>query len=365
MHQISTVWPAHSKTTRLSSRTQGNYEYSRMYHKQPYMTMKTETTWTTLLASLFLSYTNADIIVLKQDPPYFEDSYDSSTLTTGWRIRANAAYTYTEEDIGVSIRNITFHTDSDCGPDSQVDLSDAKFDSSHGDANYAFDNNDRTSWDTRSSDFRWGYTNYDPWHIQYDNGPQESVQCIRIDLDVSGATDELETTIYIEGLVTSKYWNTKSWKALFRAASLTSGTNILDLNIICQGESRYWRDGNCDSAYNTKDCQYDGGDCGYPDDSDPPPGAINPIIITIVVAMCLVVFLCHSCRRVSDNTSRAQTPPNHGNLPTSPSTDDQREIRRERILTNIIHKVRSKNSAVRFVVVVSNQLHFVFSQQYP
>jgi len=88
-----------------------------------------------------------------------------------------------------------------------------------------------------------------------------------------------------------------------------------------------------------------------------------PVVISILSFIALYRFFK---KHHSDNTI-AQTPPNHDNIPTSPSapiSDDQREIRRERILTNIIHKVRS-NSAVRFVVVISNTLHFVFSQQYP
>ena len=337
-----------------------------MYHKQPYMTMKTEITWTTLLASLFLSYTNAAIIVLKENQlssPYY-DSHDSSTLTTGWRISADPDY-FSDDNV-VSIQHMSFHTDSDCRNGSQVDLSDANFTSSHGDANYAFDNNASTSWDTW--DFLWSKIYNQYWDIQYDNGPEESVQCIRIDLDVSpgitnGNNAKLETTIYmIEGLVTSK-WSpgNKSWKTLFRAAGLISGTNILDLNIICQEEARYWRDGNCDSAYNTKVCEYDGGDCEDQGKflADGSIIGLLPVVISILGFIALYRFF-------KKNTI-PQTPPNHGNIPTSPSapiSDDQREIRRERILTNIIHKVRS-NSAVRFVVVISNKLHFVFSQQYP
>jgi len=306
--------------------------------------MKTEITWTTLLASLFLSYTNAAIIVLKENQlssPYY-DSHDSSTLTTGWRISADPDY-FSAYNV-VSIQHMSFHTDSDCRNGSQVDLSDANFTSSHGDANYAFDNNASTSWDTK--DFLWSsiYNSY-YWDIQYDNGPEESVQCIRIDLDVSPEITkrELETTIYmIEGLVTSE-WSpgNKSWKTLFRAAGLIPGTNILDLNIICQEEARDWRDGYCDSGYNTKNCEYDGGDCEdqgkFVADGSGSIIGLLPVVISILGFIALYRFFK---KQTSANTI-AQTPPNNGNIPTSPSapiSDDQREIRRERILTNIIHK---------------------------
>lgn len=298
-----------------------------------------------LLATFSFGYTDAAVIFSEN-----QFSYERQNIT-GWRIRSTSTGTgttnSTTHDELWRIQNISFHTDRDCSPKSKVDLSNAVlFSSTNG------NNHHDTAWDIPLLTDQ-----NESWDIGYDSGREVSTQCIRINLDSTGIPisqfeeKEFKQTITIDAMISPRgewrSWQHSSWKQILDVRGLTTGTNILNLSSYCQGPAVWWRDGTCHDSLNTTECEYDGGDCNY-QLTDEVENSYR-VAWTYGILLAIIIVTIWICSRISLNLSNP-SPDQSGvsNLVSRlsswslPSVVDHRELRRDLISTNIIHKVRDR-----------------------
>lgn len=325
--------------------------------------------------NLFFSCTKAAVIFEAWDLKWNPDL--SSANSQGWKIQLPFPLLSSGDLV---FRDVAFYTDSECDSTSRVDLTDAKFNSSNGEAKYAFDNNNDTAWNASGVMDIWDERPF----IEYQDGPDVHVKCITIDVNIPSRRNSI-FDIWMKPAGNSSI----SWEQMYQVKGLQSGRNVFDLeNMVCKGFTSFigtWGNGLCDPGMNNTGCQYDGGDCddntvGVNNDTfdedcdycdtrkrnDPTPVFVVAIIIVLIFSACQ----CYVRRMRRDNGPHPSQNNNGGNLvdmngggppantleyhvnggdrlnnpigPTAPpAEDDPKEIRRELILTAVIHKVRT------------------------
>ena len=177
--------------------------------------------------------------------------YYGSTQASSWRI-------YGEGLAGTEpssypccswhIVELVFYTDSSCTQEIDVftegDIISSDI-SSDTDAAKAFDKNNNTTWESEDPH---------PFWIGYKNGPVADVRCIKL---VHESMDSNHTMV---NLKVQAYKNSE-WRDVFKVRDLTVGTNILNLTRACAYSLSNWGNGVCQSWMNTRECDWDGGDC--------------------------------------------------------------------------------------------------------